>query len=245
MNYRLLDRFRALFEGHRYLHRNSTLGDSVAIELYEDLLNLGKSEIYVARVRGQERVLNRANRRRGISARRGDSTFGELVPGTTPFKEAGFDVSRGQVATVEIGSEVKILAKAMIKQIDRVIENLERQVDQFHKGGGQPLCVALVGINHARICTGYEGERVHITDGKAHKHPIQECQEAERRILEAVKQRYDESIILRYRATNAEPFEFEWVDEKETQLDYGALLTRLSRRYEQRFGPSQIAADRR
>jgi hypothetical protein len=36
MDYRLLDTFRGLFDGVRYLHRKSNLGDFVASHLYED-----------------------------------------------------------------------------------------------------------------------------------------------------------------------------------------------------------------
>lgn len=35
------------------------------------------------------------------------------------------------MATIEIGVEVKILAKAMIKQIDRVTGDLTKQVGQY------------------------------------------------------------------------------------------------------------------
>jgi len=40
VSYRLLDEFEKLFRGQRYLHRNSSLGDKVALHLYEDLLSL-------------------------------------------------------------------------------------------------------------------------------------------------------------------------------------------------------------
>jgi hypothetical protein len=39
----------------------------------------------------------------------------------------------------------------MIKQIDRVTGDLQKQVPQFPRGGGNPICVALVGINHAPL----------------------------------------------------------------------------------------------
>ena len=77
------------------------------------------------------RVLNAQNLRRGVASRRGDGTFGELVPGVAPFEMSGFKVARGPVATIEIGTEVKILAKAMIKQIDRVMGDLVGQVRTF------------------------------------------------------------------------------------------------------------------
>jgi hypothetical protein len=46
---------------------------------------------------------------------------------------------------------------------------------------------------------------------------------------------FDEFIVLRFKAMNAPPFPFEWVDYNETRLDYGATLSRISARYQQRF----------
>ena len=47
--------------------------------------------------------------------------------------EKDFVVARGPTANIEIGVEAKILAKAMIKQIDRVIGDLQRQVMMFRR----------------------------------------------------------------------------------------------------------------
>jgi len=235
LSYRLLDTFQATFQGKRYIHRDSSRGDFVAIHLYEDLYTVGKSAAYRSRVKAKDRVLNVQNRRRGIAARRGDGTFGELIPGGTVIDDPGFLVARGPVATVEIGAEVKILAKAMIKQIDRVIGDLVKQVAHFRRGAGTPICVGIVGINSALVCTGYEGSRKFTTDGKTHKHPFQECADAEARLIAQAKPSFDEFLVLRYRATNAKPYAFEWVDLPATELDYGAILTRISREYDRRF----------
>lgn len=235
MTYRLLDEFRKTFEGKRYIHRNSSLGDFVAMHFFEDLHQVARSKSLAERIANRTRVLNVENRRRGIQARRGDGTFGELIPLAPPMDDPGFAVARGQIATVEIGIEVKILAKAMIKQIDRVIGDLAKQVDQFRRGGGTPICVGIVGINHAAVCTGYEADRSYTTDGKKHKHPIQEAADAEARLVAHAKPRFDEFLVLRFRATNADPFPFDWVNSDATQLDYGAILTRVSREYDRRF----------
>jgi len=148
-------------------------------------------------------------------------------------------VARGPVATIEIGSEVKILAKAMIKQIDRVIGDLTKQVRQFRRGRADPICVGIVGINSSLYTIGLEGERAFRTDGKRHKHPFQEAVEAERRLLSDAAPDFDEFLILRYRATNDpegdSPFPFEWVDYNRTARDYGAILTRVSIEYDKRF----------
>ena len=230
-----MDRFRSLFEGTRYVHRNSSLGDSVASCLPEDLYNLGRSSKFMAGVTARTRVLNVQNRLRGINARRGDGTFGELIPYASIVITPQFNVARGPVATVEVGAEVKILAKAMIKQIDRVMTDLLNQREQFFRAGGTPITVGVVAINHAATYVSYEGERAWPTDGKKHKHPIQEAAEAESRLTARVALEFDEFLVLRFRATNEPPFPFEWLDARRTEMDYGAVLTRISRKYEARF----------
>lgn len=98
MSDRLLATFEATFEGKRYLHRDSSLGDFVAMHLYEDLYTVGKSALFRRRADRKERVLNVQNRRTGIQARRGDGTFGELIPTAKPIEDPGFRVARGPVA---------------------------------------------------------------------------------------------------------------------------------------------------
>jgi len=90
-------------------------------------------------------------------------------------------VARGEIANIQIGAETKTLAKAMIKQIDRVIGDPIRQVEEFKNTGGNPICVAFVVINFAENYTSYEGERPWPTDGKKYKHPIQEAADADPR----------------------------------------------------------------
>ena len=51
----------------------------------------------------------------------------------------------------------------------------------------------------------------------------------------AVEAPLDEFLFLRFRARNEPPFVFEWVDERQTEFDYGAVLTRILRKYEARF----------
>lgn len=237
-NFRLLAEFKKLFEGRPYLHRVSNQGDFVAIHLYEDLLSIARSSKLVSAIESQLKVVNMRNRAHGVRARRGDGTFGELVPGQAAVIEPGFAVARGTIATVEIGVEVKILAKAMIKQIDRVINDLTNQVDQFRKGGGAPpISVGIVGINHAKKYVSFEGkDRSYPTIGKSGApHPFQEAEEAEKRLRELAAPSFDEFLVLRYRATNEEPFPFEWVDQRNTELDYAAGLTRISSKYQQRL----------
>jgi hypothetical protein len=232
LGYQLLDAFRGLFDGQAYLHRKSNLGDFVAMHLYEDLHSLARSRKFVSRADTGISVLNTQNRRHGIKARRGDGSFGEIVPNVEPIKDKGFAVCRGPIATIEIGIEVKILMKAMIKQIDRVISDLKGQAAHFRSRGGNPICVGVVGINRAPYCTSYEGERAFRTNGKKYKHPIDEAQEAENRLLQLAAPAFDEFLVLQFKALNEPPYAFSWVNEKATLLDYGAILARISHQYE-------------
>lgn len=233
--YALLKTFRSLFAGKPYRHRIANLGDLVASYLYEDLVALGESAKLSERVQHHERVVNLRNLMTGKPSRRGDGTFGELVPAAVALTEKGMLVARGPVATIEIGAETKILAKAMSKQIDRVINDLTNQVTQFKRGGGDPICVAFVGVSFAEQYVSFEGRKRWPTDGKKYKHPIQEAAQAEQRLNEKARSAFDEFQILRFRATNAKPFPFEWVDLSRTEMEYSSVLTRVSREYDRRF----------
>jgi hypothetical protein len=237
LNFRLLTEFRELFEGHPYYHRISNQGDFVAIHLYEDLYGISRSAKFVTGIKKRLKVVNIRNLAHGIKARRGDGTFGEIVSGQLPIVEPGFAVARGTIATVEIGVEVKILAKAMIKQIDRVINDLRNQAVQFSKGGGNAVSVGIVGINRATKYMSFEGkERSYPTTGKGGApHPSQEAEEAERRLRELAAPSFEEFLVLPFIATNEPPYPFAWLDFEKTKLDYAAALTRISSKYQQRF----------
>jgi hypothetical protein len=231
--YTLLEKFRDLFEGKIFRHRASNQGDLVAIQLFEDLYTLpNPSPRYIQRVDNAISVLNMQNKAHGIKARRGDGSFGEIVPNAPPETDAGFVVQRGPIATIEIGIEVKIIAKAMIKQIDRVINDLKGQATHFKSKHGKPITIGIVGINHAPEYMSFEGDRTYPTTGKSGAlHPIQEAAEAEARLLQLAAPSYDEFLILRFIATNAPPYAFRWVNEQRTNLDYGAVLARVSSRF--------------
>jgi hypothetical protein len=236
----MLDTFQALFESKIYRHRSGNQGDQLATELYEDLYRLNRSVKYVRDVDAIRRGISLANRRQGISARRGDGTLGELIPNLPIVAEPGYAVRRGSVATLDVGVEVKILNKAQVKQINDRIAGLQTQAEYFVRGRdgracGRPITVAIVGVNSAPYAVGYEGERQFRTDGRTHAHPFQEAPVVEVRLAAEVKPRYDELIILRYQATNEAPFPFAWVDAAATAGDYAAALIRISAEYERRF----------
>jgi len=46
---------------------------------------------------------------------------------------------------------------------------------------------------------------------------------------------FDEFLVLPFRATNVDPFPFEWVEPETTRQEYSALLVRVSRLYDERF----------
>jgi hypothetical protein len=233
--YKVLEEFRKLFEGTKYNHRNSTLGDHVASFLFEDLYDLGRSSRFQSAVSSSDRVLNTKNVAVGKRSRRGDGTFGVRVPHILAVTIPDHTVALGEVATIEIGAEVKILAKAMIKQIDRVCTDMLNQVSEFKKHGGNPICVGIVGINNAKAYTSYEGKKRWPTDGKKHKHPAQEADEAEKRLMLRVQAHFDEFVTLRFRASNTRPYDFAWADKAQTEKEYAAALVRISREYETRF----------
>lgn len=229
MAYKLLKTFRELFEGKVFLHRSSNQGDRVAFQLFEDLYDLGRSKRYVDRVSQGLSVLNIANTRTGVIARRGDGSFGEIVPNEEPLSVEGFTVKRGPIATIEIGIEVKIVQKAMIRQIGRVCSDLKDQINHFKRKRGAPFTIGIVGINHALHYVSYEGDKSWPTTGKGkYKHPYQEAAEAEKRLRADVASDFDEFLILHFIATNSSPYKFEWVNEEETRRDYGAVLARAS-----------------
>ena len=60
------------------------------MHLYEDLISIDRSpKLIDAVVNRKDRVLNVQNKRHGVSARRGDGTFGELIPGETALTDPG------------------------------------------------------------------------------------------------------------------------------------------------------------
>jgi hypothetical protein len=79
--YRLLTEFDNLFNDHLYRHRDSSLGDVVAMHLYEDLVILNRSTKFAPRVESKEWVLNTANRRQGSKL---DVVTGHSVKSSPP-----------------------------------------------------------------------------------------------------------------------------------------------------------------
>jgi hypothetical protein len=170
-----------------------------------------------------------------VRHRRGDGTLGVIIPGEEAIWDSGFAVPRARIATIQIGAEVKVVSKAMQRQVDRVDSDLRHQVQQFKLSNRQVISVAIVGVNHAAVYRSLEATREYVSTGRdRHLHPEQEAPGAIRR-LEGVRTEFDEFLILKFRATNMPPFPFEWIDETETRRDYTSALVRISSAYETRF----------
>ena len=228
---KLLDAFRGTFDGKIYNHRISTTGDRIAAFLYDDLYLLGRSQKLRDRVDAAEEVVNSRNRVTGRVGRRGDGTFGQVVPDTKHRSESAYIVRRGPVATLRIGTEVKIVGTKKLAQIDRVINDLKSQASTFLQQTKSALTVGIAAVNFADKYTSYEGERAF----PAKYPPSRDAPETVRRLGLKARPAYDEFLVLRFRATNRAPFPFEWVDEEETRMQYNSILVRLSNAYEERF----------
>lgn len=233
---KLLQQFAALFSGQPYLHRKSTQGDRVASFLYEDLhaLTLPKqpSLKYPTRVLAGDVVINEANRVvGGRRVRRGDGTFGSLVPGQIAVPQPPFIVSRGPVAEFQIGAEIKIVATKQKAQQDRVATAMVDQAAVFRGQNADMIRVAILAVNHAPTYEGYEGTRTFL----AKVPPSREAPAVTNWIVNRVQSEYDELIVLPFVATNMAPFAFAWFNQAQTTADYNAALARIASRYERRF----------
>lgn len=82
----------------------------------------------------------------------------------------------------------------------------------------------------------FEGKRSFPTAGKGgYLHPVQEAEEAQRRVRDQAASSYNEFLVFRFKATNKKPYPFEWLDFDETRRNYAAALTRMSSAFQQRL----------
>jgi hypothetical protein len=232
-DFKLLAKFEDTFRGDRYIHRNSQLGNRVADYLFDDLYDLQSDSKFRQDVDAGKVALNPKGISPGLKARRGDGSFGPVVPGHSPQPFLGHVVSIAPTAEVDIGAEVKILAKAMIKQIDRVISDLCGQSGHFRTKSPDAISVGIVGINVSQRYVSYEGDRSYPT-GDFGPHPFQEAPEAERRLVSSAEPCFDEFLVLPFLATNEPPYPFEWARAQHTRDAYASVLLRLLRAYGRR-----------
>jgi hypothetical protein len=142
LEYRLLSQFEQTFRNGPYLHRNSQLGNRIGDCLFDDLYELQPDSRLHHDVDNGRVALNPKGVSPGLRARRGDGSFGPLLPGYELQPYPGHVVPIGPTAAVDIGVEVKVLAKAMIKQIDRVVSDLCGQARHFRTKTRMPCLSA-------------------------------------------------------------------------------------------------------
>lgn len=232
--FRLLGAFEQLFLGKPYKHRISTLGNFVATHLYEDLLEHGDSAKFSDRVAAGKCAVNVDGSTRGVRARRGDGTFGTVVPGNEPSHVGGFAVLQGMVALTQIGAEFKIIATAHLKQIDRVLTDLTGSAVSLREKSSKAITMGFAAVNYSEQWTGIEGTRTFPVERKP-KRALHESEETSRRLIEIARPAFDEFLLLRFKATNQVPYPFTWLNGDGTAADYGAALVRISHLYDERF----------
>lgn len=226
----LLEAFRQTFAGGIYRHRDSTLGNRIARQLFEDLLSHRVSTRYTDHVVNQLGVVNRGGGVHGKAIRRNDSVFGRPPAGVTIGPSpTGFNVPEGPIAEPRMACELKILAKAQQKQVDRVISDLSSFGRKMKALSENCINLAIVGVNYESDYVGYEGERPFRDRLRSREAEIVTAK------LGEVSKDYDEFLILPFKATNQPPFPFVWISPARVDLDYGAALTRVGERYEERF----------
>lgn len=229
----VLEEFEHLFKGRVYSHRVSRQGDFVARIFYEDLYTLNRSQVFQERVDKQHCVVNTLNTVTGKKSRRGDGLFGEALPGSIPELQAGHNVAVGPTANVQIGIEVKIVARSMVKQVDRVIGDLPRQASVFRRANPSAIAIGIVGVNHAEKYISYERNCTYLAEGR--EAPVAEAPRIIERLRNEAGPSHDEFLILPFRASNADPYPFAWVDLPSTRDELNAALLRTLRLYELQF----------
>lgn len=232
--FKLLAAFEELFQGHVYKHRQSTIGNLVASHLYEDLFDYGGSTKFIDRVTAAKCVVNVDGSTRGVRARRGDGTFGALVPGSDVVSASGFVVPRGMVALTHVGAEFKIIATAHLRQIDRVLNDLTGSAASLKEKSANAITVGFAAVNYSERWTGMEGTRSFPVERKPQR-AVQESDETSRRLVDIAGPTFDEFLLLKFKATNQTGFPFEWLNPVGTEADYGAAVVRIAALYENRF----------
>lgn len=232
-SFRLLTQFASTFRRGPYKHRSANLGNRIARELFEDLFAHVVSDRLVERMRSRLEIVTTNGEIYGRKrVRRNDSFSGRPPAGELDIRALpGFQVREGVIAEPHIGCEVKIVAKAQQKQIDRVLNDLRGFGVRMRSLHARCINVAVVGVNHEPAYVSYEGTR-------QYRHGLRpgEAKQTEERVRE-VEGDFDEVLVLPFRATNVPPkFPFTWVDKAKTRRDYGAILTRIGSLYEERFG---------
>ena len=155
--FRLLEEFQRTFKGTVYQHRDSTIGNRIGRELFEDLHAHAVSSRYNDHVRRGLGVVNYGGKiHTPKDIRRNDSVFGKPPAGVVAKAPSeGYVVPAGPVAEPRVGCEVKIIAKSQQKQIDRAINDLDGFALRMKVLNRKCINIAIVGVNHE---SDYEGQ---------------------------------------------------------------------------------------
>jgi hypothetical protein len=138
------------------------------------------------------------------------------------------------VALTHIGTEVKVLAKSQIKQIDRVITDLVSSAASLKTKSPKAITVGIGAVNYSESYTGMEGDRAFPED-RTPEAALREAEETVRRLERLAAPSFDEFLLFKFKATNREPYPFTWLNARGVAADYGAALVRVADLYEERF----------
>ena len=231
-SFRLLDRFEHTFLGTKYRHRDSSLGNKIGRELFEDLILHRSDSLLAQRAATNTVVVNSEGKihRQHRLIRRNDSVMGLPPAGVMNLRQLpGCSFQLGPVADPHIACEVKIVAKSQAKQIDRVLSDLRGFAEGMKRLNERCINIAIAGVNHESNYVGYEGKRA-FRDALR----VDESANTES-ILGQLTDVYDELLILPFKASNQKPYPFSWLRPEAARLDYGAVVTRMLAEYEHRF----------
>ncbi len=138
------------------------------------------------------------------------------------------------VALTQIGTEVKIIATARLKQIDRVISDLVGSAQTLKEKSPNAITVGIAAVNYSESYTGVEGDREFPIDTKPES-ALREAEETARRLERFAGPPFDEFLLFKFKATNRTPYPFAWLNERGTVADYAAALVRIGALFESRF----------
>lgn len=115
-----------------------------------------------------------------------------------------------------------------------MLQDLTGSAVSLKEKSANAITVGFAAVNYSERWTGMEGTRSFPVE-RTPKRALAASDETSRRLLEIARPAFDEFVLLRFRATNQEPFPFSWLNATGTAADYGAALVRIAALYEKRF----------
>ena len=235
MKYRLLHSFQEIFSGTPYRHRNSQLTDCVALDYFEDYRRTTNRPAIQERLDSGSSVVGSRPPLTGGMNHGGLRYIGEKTPGINPTRMPERSVMTGRTANVEIVFEIKILAKSMNKQVNRVINDFGNRQAKLKKAYPDVIFIGAVGVNFASAYVSYEGARTYHTNGKERRHPSQEATSVKNKLLDGLSDVLDELLIICFTAENVSPYNFDFLGLDRTEEELAGIIARTARDHEKRF----------